>query len=39
MNIGQADTVLLGAQHSCGVVIGDGRQSLANYNIWLNCHI
>jgi hypothetical protein len=38
VNKGQADTKLLGAQHSFGVVMGDGRHSLANY-IWLNYHM
>lgn len=39
MNKGQANTELLHAQHSFDVVIGDGRHSLANYNIWLKYHI
>jgi len=39
MNKGQANTELLGAQHSFDVVFGDGRHSLANYYIWLKYHI
>jgi len=39
MNKCQANTELLGAQHSFDVVIGNGRHSWANYYIWLKYHI